>query len=364
MREYPLAGQRTLVEPEHRLKSPAFDTTYPAIRNIGLIDPGAKAAMEEAWSKGRFEERDVEVFNIKNAYIVDECLILDEELRVISNASDDYTEAEIAQAISDVKRMLAEDSLPHFGGVGIVSKRRAINNYGHFLMEMVPMALIAYLIYGFRNPCYILHRLEAPMMDVLLRAARLMGIRLDYVFMPGYREPMHFENLVIVRGLTKHGTYMSPLCVTATAEMGTKIPKGNIKRLFIKRVPRWRRGRALINEDQICMRLMDSGFEAVEPGAMTLEQQIAAFRGAELVVGVMGAALTNIVFCQPGARVVSLVPANFPDTFFWFIATHKGLSYTEIRGDQITTEFPAPTTANFLIRESDILFLKNLGKEI
>ncbi len=60
--------------------------------------------MEGFWRKDFFEERNLEVFHIGGAYLVNECLVLDEELRVIENASDDYPDEEIARAIAYIAK--------------------------------------------------------------------------------------------------------------------------------------------------------------------------------------------------------------------------------------------------------------------
>lgn len=86
-----------------------------------------------------------------------------------------------------------------------------------------------------------------------------------------------------------------------------------------------------MEEDGLLLYAQTRGFAEVEPGALQLPEQIARFRGAVRIVGVMRAAMTNIVFAPPGARVVFLPPAGMPDTFFWFLAALQGLDYTEIR---------------------------------
>lgn len=105
-------------------------------------------------------------------------------------------------------------------------------------------------------------------------------------------------------------------------------------------------------------RLGHKGYKAIEPSNMALEDQIQLFRGAKYVVGSMGAAMTNVVFCDPCTKVTLLVPGTFPDTFFWFIAQHKNLNYLEIRGDQVTYEGPNSWMAGYTIREKDIEYLE------
>ena len=64
-----------------------------------------------------------------------------------------------------------------------------------------------------------------------------------------------------------------------------------------REVPHWEPIRAL------CLR---AGFEELEPSRLSLTEQARTFAEADWVVGVHGAALTNLVFCHPGTRVIEL----------------------------------------------------------
>jgi capsular polysaccharide biosynthesis protein len=66
------------------------------------------------------------------------------------------------------------------------------------------------------------------------------------------------------------------------------------------------RYRALLNEDELVEGFTDQGFEIIEPEGLSFADQIRIFRESELVVGLGGAALFNVVFCRPGTRVVSI----------------------------------------------------------
>jgi capsular polysaccharide biosynthesis protein len=176
---------------------------------------------------------------------------------------------------------------------------------------------------------------------------------------------MYFENLVVVRGLTVHGTYMSPFSVMSANAMARRaieasadVPTLGHDKLFVKRVPGWRRGRDLHNEEEVARRLSNRGFWPVEPGTLSLDHQIVLFSRAKHVIGVIGAAMTNIAFCQPGTRITMLVPCAFPDTFFWFIAQHRQLDYLEVRCDQVSYEPPDSWVAGFTLREKDIRYLE------
>jgi hypothetical protein len=358
----PLAGKRRLLEPSGLIKSPAFKAVYPHIINPELIDPGVRAAMEQAWKRGLFDERNIEVFHLNGGYIIDENLIVDDNLQIIGNVDDDYTPEELQRALGDIERLVEAQAMPHFDGVGIVAKRRAANNYGHYLLYMVPLALLGQKLFGDRNPRYVTHRSSPPMQDVILRSLRRLGIDLDRVLMMDFREPVHFEEVVFFTGLADHGGYLSPLAVQVVVDMAAPIPSGPHRKLFVRRIPGWRRGRLMHNEDEVARRLAAKGFYVIEPGSLSLEEQISLFKGAEHVVGSVGAGMTNIVFCRPGTNVTFLSSGMFPDTFFWFIAMHRQLNYVDIRGDRVTFDDPVLWQAGFTVREADIQCLESLGQ--
>src|SRR5689334_15630684 len=97
------AGRRIKVEPTTVTHSPSFQAAYPRLINDELIDPASRAAMEVSWNKGFFGERDFQIFVMRNVYVVGECLIFDQNLQVLENVGDRYTDEEIARAIRDIR---------------------------------------------------------------------------------------------------------------------------------------------------------------------------------------------------------------------------------------------------------------------
>ncbi|HJS86867.1 MAG TPA: glycosyltransferase family 61 protein [Acetobacteraceae bacterium] len=354
----PSASAHVVLPPDETMELPAFAAPYPRIINPELIAPVARAAMETIWRKGDFPQGALEIYRLKNAFVVDEELVFDGRGQFVSNCVDYSIPDEVRRAMQDISGRVQAGTLLRYPGLSILAKKRAPNNYGHFLLEMLPLAFIGRILFGDRDPLYLLHRVSPPTEDVVLRSFRLLKFDLNRLLMVDYRAPIQLEELVFFKGLTEHGRYMSPLAVQIVESMAHLVPEGSQRRIFIKRVPGWQQGRTLSNEEEICRRLSAIGYQEVEPGGMSLEQQISAFRGAEHVVGVAGAAMTNIVFCKPGTKVTLLVPAAFPDTFFWFIATHRNLDYTEIRGAQHSYDGLESWKAGFSIQESDIRYLE------
>lgn len=85
--------------------------------------------------------------------------------------------------------------------------------------------------------------------------------------------------------------------------------------------------RRLPNELALLARLCQRGFHAIRPEQLDLEEQIALFKGAHVVVGQLGAGLTNIAFCQAGTTVYELVPEHHQNPCFLAMALQGGLEY-------------------------------------
>jgi capsular polysaccharide biosynthesis protein len=82
------------------------------------------------------------------------------------------------------------------------------------------------------------------------------------------------------------------------------------RRIFLSRqsITRESNGtyRALLNEAELVEALSARGYEIVEPETLSFADQIRLFSEAELVIGLGGAALFNVVFSPPGARIVTI----------------------------------------------------------
>jgi hypothetical protein len=81
------------------------------------------------------------------------------------------------------------------------------------------------------------------------------------------------------------------------------------------------------NEAKLIDLLERQGVRIVVPGALSVAEQIAAFRAARLVIGLHGAGMSNIVFCQSGSFVYELLPRYYPNAAFNRLAQAGGLNY-------------------------------------
>lgn len=74
------------------------------------------------------------------------------------------------------------------------------------------------------------------------------------------------------------------------------------------------------NEAEIETVLSSAGFSVLQPERMTLDEQIAEFARAEVIVGPHGSALANAGFAPPGCLIVSILPEGMPHRWIYGLA--------------------------------------------
>ncbi len=99
--------------------------------------------------------------------------------------------------------------------------------------------------------------------------------------------------------------------------------------------------RNLINEDDIVKTLKLNGFKIIDTNNMSIFEQIQYFKRAEVVIGPTGSALTNIIFCQKGTKVLEITPKykyNYEKNFkirYSNICNILNLKYSSIEADSV-----------------------------
>jgi len=109
-------------------------------------------------------------------------------------------------------------------------------------------------------------------------------------------------------------------------------PQGNEK-IFVTRDQKTRNGRFLKNLRDIQKICHELNFKIIDPGSLTLNQQIEIFSKADFVVGIHGGGLTNIVFRRESQlKVLEILPPdNIPPHYFW-LSKIFGFDYNAVLG--------------------------------
>lgn len=201
---------------------------------------------------------------------------------------------------------------------------KASGAFFHWMVEIVPRLMGLYLSKeAAKRPIVmrpIHNRYQYETLDLLQMSPTF--VEEDVITVPGAWFPTHT--------ITTSGSgQISPdviACLNAFADM-FRLPKaGGRRRLYISRADA--RKRKIRNEDELIEVLAANGFEVCRLATMSLAEQIAAFRSAEVVVGQHGAGLTLISVCSPGTKVVELYPAKWLAVSpFQSLASLAGLDY-------------------------------------
>jgi len=315
-----------------RITSPSFAISYPDIWHAERIPSNVLQVMEKSWKQTVFRPREVRISLVENVVVAEEGLVFTRSLDVLQPSITQHSPQVIERAQSAVEAGLSVGSIPHISGVVALCKKRGAGNYGHWLTEMLTMAFL--IRQNYPHPAsYIVHAVPDPLRTVMRASAEFLGIASNELIETG-PAPILVDQLLIVDGLTAHGSYMSPIVMDCADQLsGQVLAEGSERILILREGTTIRR---LVDEDAIRATARHHGYALIDPGRMSFEQQVACFKAARRIVGVMGAAMTNLIFSEHGAEIFNLAPANMQDTFFWFIAGLRRLRYTEVRCEQIS----------------------------
>ena len=118
-----------------------------------------------------------------------------------------------------------------------------------------------------------------------------------------------------------------------SARRRTPARRRSATRVFISR--RDAGHRVLANEDELWDALRRKGFVRFTPGEASYAEQIEVFSRAGVVVASHGSALTNIGFCRPNASVVEVLPSDYVNGCFRYLAVAAKLRHAWYSTDKV-----------------------------
>lgn len=91
--------------------------------------------------------------------------------------------------------------------------------------------------------------------------------------------------------------------------------------------------RVLANEEELVEQLTARGWKAIDPGELTVAQQIKVFSKAEAICGLHGAAMANLLWCRPGCKVLEIIQRTHMNGCYENIAEANQLDYRYLLSD-------------------------------
>ena len=91
--------------------------------------------------------------------------------------------------------------------------------------------------------------------------------------------------------------------------------------------------RQVLNDREVIATLEQFGFRAIDPARLPLVDQAAAFAAAKVIVAVHGAGLTNLVFAEPGTKVIEIFQPSHRQNTYWLLSNLGSLEHYHLTAD-------------------------------
>ena len=112
--------------------------------------------------------------------------------------------------------------------------------------------------------------------------------------------------------------------------------KSENRTIFLRRGSKVHAQRRLTNEEEVISMCLRRGIEVIDPGSLSLQEQINLFSSVQTVISVHGAALTNLLWMKPGGRIIEI--ATGPQPHYRALAENLGHNWLSLTARKIDTD--------------------------
>lgn len=224
------------------------------------------------------------------------------------------------QWITQVRHFPADTQQP----VVLAYESWSAQNYYHWICDFLPRLL---LLRQYYPTCNLLlpDMLPAFAQDTLT----YLGFH-DLLFI-GKQDVFKFDKLVFPEAVASGGLHDPQLIQQVRYELlqSVKLPAAHLsksKRLYVSRARANRRKPR--NEEQVVSLLRQYQFATVYLEDYSFAEQVELLRDAEILVGMHGAGLTNLLFLPKGAQVVEFMNMESMNLCYYHLASAVGIQYS------------------------------------
>jgi hypothetical protein len=306
--------------------------------NFGLVAVTGAGADCEATLRG-ITDPEIPIHVLRNIYIAGYpacmCRMLTPPFGIVKEAVD-YKQAQYGMIKRFLRHDLRASRAKPLGDVMCLALYYS-QNYYHWLIDYLPMALLAEEV-GFTGTYLV------PQAPFVRRSLELLGIGGARVVEHNIGDFWRAERLFVSRFFGYELQFARPkLLAGLRAALLAALPKPEgMKRLYISR-NRPGVARDIVNEAELKPLLERFGFTEYFCEDHSIADQLAAFAGAEAVIGSDGAGLANALVMPEGALLVALFsPLRFKFGGTLVQARIAKLKYYTVMADQPPEEKNIP----------------------
>lgn len=220
--------------------------------------------------------------------------------------------------------------------ISLLETPRSHRHYFHFLLDFLPRVLrLLAEVPAARAGALLLRPDIIPFQQVALDHIKATYPEIEFVTVGDAEKIICDEFIVAVMTRQCMVQYFADIesidAVRAIYRVRYGISAGpKFRKLYLSRAAQ--RGRRLTNESNLWKALEPMGFEMLSPEALSHQDQVRMFSEAAMVVGASGAALANLMFCQPGCTAIELRPGTFGEPLFVGLSVATGLDHHVLMG--------------------------------
>ena len=213
------------------------------------------------------------------------------------------------------------------------------DSYFHWMTDVLPRVRLikeaGYEINSFDH--FIINKLEAGYQKETLDYLKIPSKKIREI---GTKPSGYLCEHAVLPSLPSFPGAVPPETIQYVRSIVPEKPQQEIRKLYIERGKSKRR--RIPEEGRIIDWLLTQGFEIIDSGNMSVKDQATAFAHAEMIFAPHGGALTNLLFCRPGTKVVELLSSKYPNPCYRNLCGVAKLPYIGIIGDsqksEITTD--------------------------
>lgn len=214
---------------------------------------------------------------------------------------------------------------PKISGLKMIATHYASHNYGHFLLDMVPL-----LDFASKHSIDLIVR---PLTDWQKSFFELYNIKAEKILECSERAYKLDDCIVSNRhnavstycASPNHRKVYSDLLDRIKTKYPNVVSKKFPKRIFLSRSDA--KTRILKNRDEVENILKNEGFTVIHPQEYSIPEQAVLFNSAEIIVSEFGAIMANVAFCRRGTKIIEIIPSNQKDPWSVHLCSALELDY-------------------------------------
>ena len=212
--------------------------------------------------------------------------------------------------------------------------RYGIETWGHWLGELLPRAVLAEAAYpgrfAFLLPRQMRDELSGRYWPAILQSLAAYNIHEDRIIPLDLALNYRFSDLFGITPVWSDELIHPGVTDLMRSSLPLDLDAVSFPRLAVSRLPGFRR--TLDNQAEIETLLDANGFASLAVGEMNFLQQVALFRGAEIIFAVLGSDLANLIYAREGVKVITVAPDAWGDRFFYALILDRKGQQTDLRG--------------------------------